>query len=97
MHVFEDFGYINFGNSQGDFVGINRNDDNSLRLDFIEQAYLGEYHGYATDDRGNPTQRVIVDEFDFRVDSWYTDAVKASHPLWSEIYTWDDDVRLVSV
>lgn len=97
MQVFEDFGYINFGNPQGDFVGINRNDDNSFRFDLIEQAYLGEYHGYATDDRGNPTQRVIVDEFDFRVDSWYTDAVKAGHPLWSEIYTWDDDPSIVSI
>ncbi|MGF1590835.1 MAG: ATP-binding protein [Pleurocapsa sp.] len=97
MRVFEDFGYINFGNPQGDFVGLNRNDDQSLRLDLIEQAYLGEYHGYATDDRGNSTQRVIVDEFDFRVDSWYTDAVKAAHPLWSEIYTWDDDPSIVSI
>jgi signal transduction histidine kinase/DNA-binding response OmpR family regulator len=97
MRVFEDFGYINFGNPQGDFVGINRNDDDSFRFDLIEQAYLGKYHGYATDNRGNPTQRIIVDEFDFRVDSWYTDAVKAGHPLWSEIYTWDDDPSIISI
>lgn len=97
MRVFKEFGYINFGNPQGDFVGIYRAPDDSLRIDFIEQAYIGKYYGYATDNQGNPTKRIIVDDFDFRVDSWYTNAVKIGHPLWSEIYTWDDDPSIVSI
>jgi signal transduction histidine kinase/ActR/RegA family two-component response regulator len=97
MRVFADFGYINFGNPQGDFIGIYRAPDNSLRMDFVEQTYLGEYRGYATDEQGNPTKQIIVDEFDFRVDSWYTDAIKAARPLWSEIYTWDDDPSIISI
>jgi signal transduction histidine kinase/CheY-like chemotaxis protein len=97
MQVFKEFGYINFGNPQGNFVGVYRAPDDSLRMDFIEQAYLGKYYGYATDNEGNPTKRIIVDDFDFRVDSWYTNAVKVGHPLWSEIYTWDDDPTILSI
>ncbi|MEN9520064.1 MAG: hypothetical protein RLZZ381_2652 [Cyanobacteriota bacterium] len=97
MRTFKEFGYINFGNPQGDFIGIYRAPDDSLRMDLIEQAYLGKYHGYATDLNGNPTQRIIEEEFDFRVDSWYTDAIKYGRPLWSEIYTWDDDPSIVSI
>ncbi len=97
MRTFKEFGYINFGNPQGDFIGIYRDPDDSLRMDLIEQAYLGKYQGYATDANGNPTQRIIEEEFDFRVDSWYTDAVKYGRPLWSEIYTWDDDPSIISV
>ncbi len=97
MRTFPKFGYINFGNPQGDFIGIYRASDDSLRMDLIEQAYLGKYHGYATDAKGNPTQKIIEEEFDFRLDSWYTDAVKYGRPLWSEIYTWDDDPSIISV
>lgn len=97
MQVFQEFGYINFGSPKGDFIGIYRAPDKSLRMDFIEQAYLGQYHGYAIDNQGKPTQRIIVDDFDFRVDSWYKDAVKAGHPLWSDIYTWDDDPSVISI
>ncbi len=97
MQTFKTFGYINYGNPKGDFIGIYRAPDNSLRMDFIEQPYLGKYYGYATDTKGNPTRRIIVDDFDFRVDSWYTDAVQAKRPLWSEIYSWDDDPSVISV
>jgi hypothetical protein len=97
MRVFPTFGYINYGNPKGDFIGINREANDSLRMDFIEQAYLGKYYGYATDRQGNPTKRIIVDEFDFRKDSWYKDAVKTGRPLWSEIYNWDDDPSVISV
>ncbi|MGL6338549.1 MAG: ATP-binding protein [Waterburya sp.] len=97
MRTFKEFGYINFGNPQGDFIGIYRAPDDSLRMDFIEQAYLGQYYGYATDAKGNPTKRIIEDQFDFRVDNWYTDAIKYGRPLWSEIYTWDDDPSIISV
>lgn len=90
MQAFKEFGYINFGSVQGDFIGIYRAPSGSLRMDFIEQAYLGEYHGFAIDKRGNPTKQIIVDDFDFRKDSWYVDAVKFGHPLWSDIYNWDD-------
>ncbi|MBF2020601.1 MAG: PDC sensor domain-containing protein [Hydrococcus sp. C42_A2020_068] len=97
MRTFKDFGYINFGNPQGDSIGIYRVPDGSLRMDFIEQAYLGKYYGYAIDNKGNPTKRIIVDEFDFRKDSWYTDAVKQKGPIWSEIYNWDGDPSVMSI
>ena len=64
-----------------------------LRMDFIEQSNIGKYYGCATDNQENPTKRIMVDGFDFRVDSWYKDAVKAGRLLWSEIYTWNDDLH----
>jgi hypothetical protein len=97
MDTFPTFGYINFGTPKGDFIGIYRAPNRQLRMDFIEQAYLGRFYGYATDAKGNPTRRIITEAFDFRVDSWYTDAIKARKPLWSEIYTWDDDPSVTSI
>ncbi|MBW4663661.1 MAG: response regulator [Chroococcus sp. CMT-3BRIN-NPC107] len=97
MQTFEEFGYINFGSPQGDFIGIYRSPNGNLRMDFIEQAYLGEYHGFATDERGNPTKQIIVDDLNFRVDSWYVDAIKTGNPLWSDIYNWDDDPAIISI
>ncbi|MCU0537854.1 MAG: ATP-binding protein [Hydrococcus sp. Prado102] len=97
MRVFKDFGYINFGNPQGNFIGIYRAPDNSLRMDFTEQSYLGKFYGYATDGQGNPTKRIIADEYDCRKDGWYADAVEKKKPLWSEIYNWDDDPSIISV
>jgi len=97
MQAFKEFGYINFGSPQGDFIGIYRAPSGSLRMDFIEQAYLGEYRGFAIDKRGNPTKQIIVDDFDFRKDSWYVDAVKLGYPLWSDIYNWDDDPEIMSI
>lgn len=98
MRSFKDFGYINFGNPQGDFIGIYREPkDDSLRMDFVEPAHLGKYYGYATDEQGNPTKRIIADDFDHRRDGWYTDAVKVGKPIWSEIYTWDDDPSIISI
>ena len=97
MRTFKEFGYINFGNPQGDFIGIYRSPSGNLRMDFVEQAYLGEYHGFATDEQGNPTKQIIVDDFDFRVDSWYVDAIKSGHPLWSDIYNWSDEPTIISI
>ena len=97
MQTFKEFGYINFGNPQGDFIGIYRSPSGNLQMDFVEQAYLGEYHGFAIDEKGNPTKQIIVDKFDFRVDSWYVDAVKVGNPLWSDIYNWNDDPSIISI
>lgn len=97
MRTFKEFGYINFGNPQGDFVGIYRSPSGGLRMDFVEQAYLGKYHGFATDEQGNLTKQIIVDNLDFRVDSWYVAAIKTGNPLWSDIYNWDDDPTIISI
>ncbi len=58
---------------------------------------FGEYHGFAIDEKGNPTKQIIVDELDFRADSWYADAIKVGNPLWSDIYNWDDDPTVISI
>jgi signal transduction histidine kinase/ActR/RegA family two-component response regulator len=97
MQVFGDFGYINYGNDKGEFVGIYRTDNNELQLDVMEEPYLGTFYRYELDERGNPTDIIWQDQFDRQVDSWYTDAIRAGHPLWSQIYQWDDDPSILSV
>jgi signal transduction histidine kinase/DNA-binding NarL/FixJ family response regulator len=98
MDTFPAFGYISFGASQGDFVGIFRAQNRQLQMDFIEQSHLRYYHGYATDAQGNPVRRVTDGPYDFYQESWYTDALKARKPLWSKIFTWDNpsDVAAIS-
>jgi hypothetical protein len=97
MKVFDQFGYINYGDEQGNFTAIYRAKDGSLQLDIIEPPHLEIYYRYSLDDKGRPKQQVFQDQLDYRGDDWYSDAVRAGKPIWSEIYNWDDEPETLSV
>jgi signal transduction histidine kinase len=97
MKVFPQFGYINYGDEQGNFTAIYRAKDSSLQLDIIEPPHLGTYYRYSLDEKGRPKQKVFEDQLDYRGDSWYSDAIKAGKPIWSEVYQWDDEPETLSV
>jgi diguanylate cyclase (GGDEF)-like protein len=88
-------GYINFGNPRGEFIGIERLDDGQLRINKI-QAKTGISNLLIYDTQGrlleaNPNSPVLINE------AWYTDAVQAQQPIWSDIYTWEDKPDVISI
>ncbi len=97
MRVFPDFGYINFANEKGEFVGVARADNGEFELDIIELSHLGTYHKYATDNQGNPTDLLNTYPYNHLIDGWYKDAVKAGKPLWTSIYNWEDQPEIMAI
>jgi signal transduction histidine kinase/ActR/RegA family two-component response regulator len=100
MTVFP-IGYINYGDPQGRFIGVERLDDGKLQV--IEDTYesVTKDNIYQTDSYGRRTRLVdtIVWEADgdHRQEDWYKDALAKGRPLWSSIYQWSDDPEVLSI
>ncbi len=90
--------YINFGTPDGELVGVERKEDGSLGIDFMRRSTPGILKEYQANFKGKPVKLLNSYEYDHRSESWYTDAVEASQPIWSEIYQWDGipDVLAIS-
>ena len=97
MKIF-DVGYVNFANPQGDFIGVERLDDGSLLINERSQQHTrGKLYVYETNQQGDRIRRIAVKDYTPLVEAWYTDAVKAQKPLWSQIYQWEDKPEVLSI
>lgn len=86
--------YINFGGVNGKFVGIAKNQDSSGKTSFTLEAFNEandrKMHIYDLDAEGERIKRLKVLSINPLLDPWYTDAVKAGQPIWSQIYQWQN-------
>lgn len=94
IQAFKDFGYLNFGSPTGEFVGVGFGIDLDSKssnniLDITESSHLGIFHEYELDKQGNPTKRIYSSTYNHLEDTWYTDAVAAGKPGWSDVYAWE--------
>lgn len=96
MQVF-DVGYISFGNTQGEFIGVERLENGNLLINEVSRSKPGKLYIYATDKQGNRTKLLGVKDWEPRQEAWYTDAVKAGKPIWSQIYQWEDRPDVISI
>ncbi|MFK0733620.1 MAG: histidine kinase dimerization/phospho-acceptor domain-containing protein, partial [Gloeotrichia echinulata HAB0833] len=92
MQVFN-IGYINFANTQGEFIGVERLDNGNLVIqETSKKTGLGKLLTYSMDSQGNRSKLLAV-KGGFPLlqqEAWYVDATKAGKPVWSQIYQWDD-------
>jgi signal transduction histidine kinase/DNA-binding NarL/FixJ family response regulator len=97
MRVFN-IGYNSFANPQGEFIGVERLDNGNLLINEVSvQKGIGELYVYTTDNQGNRRELTAVKNYDPRLEAWYTDAVKAGKPVWSQIYQWEDKPEIFSI
>ncbi|MEH1864247.1 MAG: ATP-binding protein [Nostoc sp.] len=97
MQVFN-VGYNSFANPKGEFIGIERLDDGKLLINEVSQKHgIGKLYIYDSDLKGNRRQLQQVKDYDPRTEAWYTDAVKAGKPVWSQIYQWEDKPEVLSI
>lgn len=91
-------GYINYANEKGEFIGVERLDNGQLLINEVSQASTqGQLYVYKVNDKGDRTSLEETKTYDPRQESWYADAVKAKHPLWTEVYQWEDKPEVLSI
>jgi two-component sensor histidine kinase len=81
--------YINFGTPSGELVGAERKPNGSFGIDLLTRAHPGTLYEYAADSAGDRTKLLDHYPYDHRLESWYTNAVRAGKPVWSDVYQWD--------
>jgi len=93
-------GYINYGNEDGDYLGIQRLDDGQLLVNEMRQREAPNrqlvFPITALGRKRRPV-RVIEPIGTAREEPWYRETVTAGRPVWSSIYQWDDNPRVLSV
>jgi signal transduction histidine kinase/CheY-like chemotaxis protein len=76
----------NFVNTTGEFIGIQRLDNDNFLINKISaDKDISKLDVYTTDKQENPVVVKTVRDYEPRQESWYTDAVKLGKPLWSQV------------
>ncbi|MCU0523796.1 MAG: ATP-binding protein [Elainella sp. Prado103] len=91
--------YINYANQQGEFIGVERTDENQLLLHETLKTDLIQLSTYTLDAAGN-RHLVRVDPEaaePIQQEGWYVAAAQAQRPVWSDIYQWDDQPDVLSI
>ena len=78
---------LGFGNSQGEYMGIERAMDNQLLRREITPNDPNTLSIWRTDSQGKPSQllRKRPQPHSYRSEAWYTDAVHSQKTTWSQI------------
>ncbi len=95
-------GYINYGNTAGEFLGVERLDDGTLVLNedaFRSPLGRGTMGVYALDGKGQRGRllEAIPGMTTSHEEAWYVETVKAGKPTWSSIYQWEDKPEVLAI
>lgn len=92
--------YINIGNADGAFVGLERTAEGELLLNEDTprsgRGSMAIYAMTATGQRGPLLER-IPGMTASHEEAWYADTVKAGKASWSSIYAWEDQPEVFSI
>jgi class 3 adenylate cyclase len=97
MKVF-DVGYVNFGDTKGEYIGVERLDNGQLLINEVTaQSGLGKLNVFETSDAGDRTRLLEVKDYDHRLEAWYAEPIKSGKSMWSSIYQWEDKPDIMSI
>ncbi|PSB08024.1 hybrid sensor histidine kinase/response regulator [Pleurocapsa sp. CCALA 161] len=93
-----DVGYVNYANTEGEFIGVERLEDNTFAIHEVLKPNILGLTSYATNSKGErTTSEYEADSGDTREEGWYADAARTRRPVWSEIYQWQDKPEILSI
>ena len=93
-----DVGYVNYANTEGEFIGVERLEDDTFAIHEVLKPNIVALTSYETGPEGNRTTSEYDPESgDTREEGWYADAAKTRRPVWSEIYQWQDKPEILSI
>jgi len=84
--LFDSLSFIYCGNEAGDYLALQRLEDNSLGYNIKDLQTKGVMEDYLLDKEGNPSNLNKPQKYDHRLRPWYQMAVTVGHPQWSDIY-----------
>ena len=94
-------GYINFGATDGRFIGVERLDNGQLVLNEDNATPLGRgrlgVYRLAPDGRRGALLEVVEGMTTVHQEAWYADTVKADRPTWSRIDPWEDKPHVFAI
>ena len=92
--------YINYGDADGSFVGMERTREGELLLnEDTSRSGRGSMAVYAMQADGRPGRLLerIPEMTATHEEAWYTDTAKAGKATWSSIYAWEDQPEVFSI
>jgi two-component system, sensor histidine kinase ChiS len=78
--------YISFGNANGEFVGVERQEDGRFQLKIRDRTTAPIREVYYLDQRGDRDTLVTRAKYDTQSRPWFQAGVQAGKPSWSKIY-----------
>src|SRR5512132_335428 len=97
MKIF-DVGYVNFGDPNGEFIGVERLDNGQLLINEVTAGSgLGKLNVFETNDGGDRTRLLEFKDYDHRLEAWYAELIKSGKSMWSSIYQWEDKPDIMSI
>ncbi len=85
--IFDKVSYIQFGSSQGEVIGLEIIDDETVRYQVADSA--GTLRAYSIKENGDRDKFLKASpNYDPRNRPWYTVPQKANGTAWTEIYAW---------
>jgi signal transduction histidine kinase len=92
-----DVGYINYANTEGEFIGVERLEDKAFAIHEVLEPNILGLTSYATNQGDRTTSEYDPNSGDTREEGWYVDAARTRRPVWSEIYQWQDKPEILSI
>jgi C4-dicarboxylate-specific signal transduction histidine kinase len=94
--------YINWGGTDGTFLGVERRDDGSLVVNedsHRNPAGRGSLAVYALEQNGRrgALLELVPGMEQLHQEAWYTETVKAGRATWSSIYQWEDQPQTTAI
>ncbi|HEY9704935.1 MAG TPA: cache domain-containing protein, partial [Allocoleopsis sp.] len=86
VHRGESEGYVLYGNEQGEFVGVEYQDNGTVQLKIRTKTTEPLRRTYLLDQKGEPEKLLTTAKYDTTTRPWYKAAKQAKKPTWSEIY-----------
>ncbi len=85
LQLFDRMSYIQLGNSDGKFIGLERHADNSFTVEVADEHSFGDMETYAVNTQGQREGKPLsfVPSYDPRQQSWYQRAEKTQQQQWS--------------
>ncbi len=79
-------GYLSYGNEQGEFVGVEYQDNGTVQLKIVTSETFPQRETYLLDNIGERQKLLETAKYDPRTRPWYKAAKQSGKATWSEIY-----------